>query len=138
MGDRASIIETVTRYATALDAHDLAGLDSVFTEDVVCELGGTPIRGREVLKKTLQRMLGGGGPSQHLLGNHVVRIEGDTARCVSQVRAFSAGAGEAAGRTYELFGEYRDELVRTDEGWRIVHRELTVRHEIGDRAVLSS
>ena len=59
------------------------------------------------------------------------------ARCVCQVRAFSAGIGASAGRSYELLGEYRDQLVRTADGWRIARRELRIHHEIGSRDVLS-
>ena len=65
-----------------------------------------------------------------------VAFDGDAARCVCRVHALSAGTGRAAGRSYELFGEYRDRLVRTPEGWRIACREMTIHHEIGSRDVL--
>lgn len=136
MDDRAAVIETVNRYATALDARDWALLDEVFTPDAVCDFGSGPLHGREALRDLIRRMLGGSGPSQHLLANHCVEVDGDSARCVCQVRAFSAGTGPAAGRSYELLGEYRDRLVRTPQGWRIAHREMKVHHEIGSRDVL--
>lgn len=138
MDDRAAVIDTVNRYATALDARDWALLDEVFTPDAVGDYGAGPLHGREALRELVRRMLGGSGPSQHLLANHRVELDGDAARCVCQVRAFSAGAGAAAGRSYELLGEYRDRLVRTPEGWRIAHREMSVHHEIGSRDVLRS
>lgn len=138
MDDRSAVIETVIRYATALDARDFSLLEEVFTADVTCDFGAGPVGGRDAVRGMLEEMLGGGGTSQHLLGNHVVEIEGDEARCVTQVRAFSAGAGSAAGQTYELFGEYRDELVRGPEGWRIARRKMKVRHEQGAREVLRS
>jgi 3-phenylpropionate/cinnamic acid dioxygenase small subunit len=138
MDDRTAIIDTVTRYATALDTRDWALLDEVFTPDAVGDFGAGLLTGRAAVRGLVVRMLGGSGPSQHLLANHRVELDGDVARCVCQVRAFSAGAGPAAGRSYELFGEYRDELVRTPEGWRIARREMTVHHEIGTRDVLGS
>lgn len=136
MDDRAAVIDTVNRYATALDSRDWALLDEVFTPDAVADFGAGPLAGREALRKLVRRMLGGSGPSQHLLANHRVDLDGDAARCVCQVRAFSAGAGPAAGRSYEIFGEYRDQLVRTPEGWRIARREMRIVHEIGGRDVL--
>jgi 3-phenylpropionate/cinnamic acid dioxygenase small subunit len=136
--DRTAVIDTVNRYAAALDSRDWALLDEVFTPDAVGDFGRGPLIGREALRDLLRRVLGGSGPSQHLLANHRVELGGDTARCVCQVRAFSAGAGQAAGRSYELFGEYRDQLVRTPEGWRIARREMTIRHEIGTRDVLGT
>jgi len=138
MDDRAAVVDSVNRYATALDSRDWALLDEVFVSDVVVDFGGRVVSGREAVRDLVRRMLGGSGPSQHLLANHRVELHGEAARCVSQVRAFSAGVGAAAGRSYELLGEYRDELVRTPDGWRIARREMTVRHEIGSRDVLRS
>lgn len=138
MDDRAAIIDTVNRYATALDSRDWALLDEVFTPDAVGDFGAGPLSGRETLRNLVRRTLAGGGPSQHLLANHCVALDGDTARCVCQVRAFSAGAGAAAGRSFELLGEYRDQLVRTPDGWRIARREMMIRHEIGSRDLIGS
>ena len=137
MDERTAIIDTVNRYATALDSRDWALLDQVFTPDAVGDFGAGVLSGREALRKLVKRMLGGSGPSQHLLANHRVQIQGDRADCVCQVRAFSAGVGPAAGRSYELLGEYRDQLVRTPDGWRIARREMRIHHEIGSRDVLT-
>ena len=43
---------------------------------------------------------------------------------------------ELADTTYEMMGEYRDELVRTRAGWRSRHRTLRLHAELGSRAVL--
>jgi hypothetical protein len=134
--DRTAVIDTVNRYATALDSRDWAMLDEVFTPDVLGDYGAGVLEGREAVRGMVRHMLGGTGASQHLLANHRVDVEGDTARCVCQVRAFSAGGGARAGQTYELLGEYRDRLVRTPAGWRIARREMSVHHEIGSRDVL--
>jgi 3-phenylpropionate/cinnamic acid dioxygenase small subunit len=136
--DRVAVIDTVNRYATALDTRDWSLLDEVFTIDAVGDYGAGELKGREALRGMIRRMLGGSGPSQHLLANHRVELDGDAARCVCQVRAFSAGTGPATGRSYELLGAYRDQLVRTPEGWRIARRELRLHHEIGTRDVLGS
>jgi hypothetical protein len=136
MDDRTAIIDTVNRYATALDSREWALLDEVFTPDAVADFGAGPLQGRESIRRLVRRMLGGSGPSQHLLTGHRVELDGDAARCVCRVRAFSAGVGPTAGRSHELFGEYRDRLVRTPDGWRIARREMTIHREIGTRDVL--
>jgi len=136
--DRTAVIDTVNRYATALDSRDWALLDDVFTPDAVCRFETGELAGREALRDLVRHTVGGGGPSQHLLGNHHVVVEGDAAHCVCQVRAFSAGTGSAVGRSYELLGEYRDQLVRTPDGWRIARREMRIHHEIGSRDVLGA
>jgi hypothetical protein len=134
--DRTAVIDTVNRYATALDTRDWALLDEVFTPDVLGDYGAGVLKGRDALRGMVRHMLGGTGPSQHLLANHRVDLEGDSARCICLVRAFSAGAGSTAGQSYELIGEYRDELVRTPEGWMIARRQMAVHHEIGSRDIL--
>jgi len=138
MDDRAAVIDTVNRYATALDSRDWDLLDEVFTPDAVGDFGAGPLTGRDALRDLVRRTVGRGGPSQHLLANHRVDLGSDTARCVCQVRAFSAGTGPSVGKSYELLGEYRDQLVRTPDGWRIARREMTIHHEIGSRDVLGS
>jgi 3-phenylpropionate/cinnamic acid dioxygenase small subunit len=138
MDDRTAVIDTVNRYATALDSRDWTLLDEVFTPDAVGDFGAGTLCGREALRELVRSTVGGGGPSQHLLANHRVELDGDAARCVCQVRAFQAGTGAASGRSYELFGEYRDRLVRTPDGWRIARREMTIHHEIGTRSVLGA
>ena len=134
MDDRVAILDTVTRYATALDSRDWDLLDRVFTPDVAADFGMGPRNGLETVRKTVIGALGGAGPTQHLLGNHRVEIDGDSARCVCLVRAYHGGERG----TYELFGEYRDRLVRTPAGWRIAERQLVVHHEVGSRDVLGS
>jgi len=136
--DRAAIIETVNRYATALDSRDWALLDEVFTPDAVADFGAGPLTGREALRDLVRRMLGRSGPSQHTLTDHRIDLGTDSARCVCQVRALSTGIGQATGRSYELLGEYRDQLVRSPDGWRIARREMMIHREIGSRDVLNS
>jgi hypothetical protein len=84
----------------------------------------------------IRRHLDACGPTQHLLGNFVVELAGDAARSTCSVRAFHAGVGAAAGRTYEVLAEYRDALERRPEGWRVARRTMRVSQEIGSREVL--
>ncbi len=135
LADRLDVIDVVNRYATALDARDWDLLDLVFAPDVKAEFGRT-CAGCEAVKELVRGMLGGCGPTQHLLANHRVEVAGDEASCISSVRAFHAGRGPVEGQTYELFGEYHDRLRRTGAGWRIASRRMVVLHELGTRAVL--
>jgi len=42
------------------------------------------------------------------------------------------GLGDYSDRLLTVWGEYRDQLVRTPAGWRIGYRELTTLHAQGD------
>jgi hypothetical protein len=52
---------------------------------------GARVEGPDRVIAQIRNMLGGCGPTQHLLGNHVVTVDGDHATSSCKVRAFSAG-----------------------------------------------
>ena len=134
--DTAEIMNTLARYATAMDQRDWALLDSVFTEDFVYDAGEWVTHSRAEYLGRLRPYLEGCGPTQHLLGNYQIAIDGDSARTEVYVRAFHVGTRELSSTTYEMFGVYRDEMRRTEAGWRSIHRTLRLQYELGSREVL--
>ena len=137
--DRAAIIAVLNRYADACDARDWGLFERVFTPQATGDYGpGHQRADRAAIIASIQSNLGGCGPTQHLLGNHDIDIEGDRATSACRIRAYHRGAGNAADLFYECFGRYDDELVRTTDGWRIAHRQMRVDIELGTRAVLKA
>jgi hypothetical protein len=134
--DRTAVIETLDRYAVALDTRDWELLDRVFTRDATADFGQARCKSREEIRKLVSRMLGGCGPTQHMLGVYRIEIAGDEATSTCAIRAHHAGRGAESQLEYECFGEYRDRLVRTPDGWRIRERAMRVTHETGTRAIL--
>ena len=134
--DRFAVIETLDRYAVALDTRDWSLLDRVFTPDAIGDYGEYRCASRDEIRGLVLRMLGGCGPTQHMLGVYRIEISGDEATSTCKIRAHHVGRGAEAQLEYECFGEYRDALVRTPEGWRIRHRAMRVTHETGTRAIL--
>jgi 3-phenylpropionate/cinnamic acid dioxygenase small subunit len=136
--DRNEIISVLDGYADALDARRWDDLRAVFADDVRVDFGEWTATSRDQAVAAIRGYLDACGPSQHLLGNYRIRIAGDAAESRVYVRAFHVGAGQAAGKTYEMGGEYRDELRRTRDGWRIVKRRGVVVFEQGSREVLGA
>jgi 3-phenylpropionate/cinnamic acid dioxygenase small subunit len=137
MDDERAIEQILIRYALACDRRDWQLMNDVFLPDVVANYGGEyRIQGRDKVVGMIRSLLDGCGPTQHLLGNFRIVVEGDTASCECYVRAAHAGRGEQASLTYEVWAEYRDTLRRTDEGWRISERKMVVFHQTGDRSIL--
>jgi len=134
--DQAAIFATLARYSTALDQRDWRLLEAVFTPDLVYDAGEWTTHSFSEYLERLRPYLEGCGPTQHLLGNYRVELDGDAARSAVYVRAFHVGLRELAQTTYEMFGEYRDVLARTEAGWRIGHRTLRLHLEQGSRDVL--
>ncbi|MNG00245.1 hypothetical protein D3C84_831740 [compost metagenome] len=75
--------------------------------------------------------------TQHLLSNVQVDIRGQRATASSYLQAIYVGTGVHAGELQTLWGEYRDELEKRPEGWRIVRRELRTLHNQGDVGLLA-
>ncbi len=136
--DRTAIVRVLDRYAEALDRRDWALLDEVFAPDVEFDFGEWRVDNRRDAVTTIRSYLDGCGPTQHLLGNYRIRIDGDQAESSVYVRAFHRGVGRTAEKTYEMGGEYQDWLRRTAGGWRSVRRKALVFFETGTREVLGS
>jgi hypothetical protein len=134
--DERDIVQIALRYCQALDTKDWGRLDDVFVADATADLGSPEqlvgieaIRGR--IRTALERL----DDSQHLVGNHEVSVEGDTAshRCYLQAQHIRTAA--IGGPNYLVAGRYEDRLARTAAGWRITHRTLVVMWTEGNLAV---
>ncbi|WP_310742114.1 nuclear transport factor 2 family protein [Microbispora sp. H13382] len=130
--DHALIVERLARLAAALDRRDWDAIAGIFTPDAT----GYRRKGRTEIVATIRAHLGGCGPSQHLLGNHRVEIDGDRARSLTYARVYHQGAGAYEGRFYECFGEYEDHWQRTSEGWMLASRVFGMTMSTGDFGVL--
>ena len=96
ISDRDAIVEVVNRYSYSLDERDWDSLDQVFTADAVGRYGGQALNGRAAIVASIRSFLDGCGPSQHLLGNHIVELDGDQAIARCKARVYHYGAGERA------------------------------------------
>lgn len=131
--EQADIQAVLNLYATALDRRDWPALDGVFTEDASARYEGVGhFDGRPAIVDLVSHVLGQCGPTQHLLGTYNIKVDGDTAKATCYLAATHAGIGEYEGKTQTVWGEYRDQLVKTPNGWRIAHRELAIIHGEGD------
>lgn len=131
--DREALIERLAEFAAAIDARDWETIETLFTPDAH---GYRVDGGPGPIIADMQAHLGGVGPTQHLLGNHRVRVDGDSARTLTYARIHHVGAGPMSGSFWECMGEYDDRWVRTERGWQICRRSLTIRISLGDFAVL--
>ncbi|NLT05724.1 MAG: nuclear transport factor 2 family protein [Solirubrobacterales bacterium] len=114
------------RYGLALDSHDWPLLRRCFTPDAVFDFGERRGVGEgiEAIVRTCHRALAGLDASQHLLGTCVVDLDGDAGTASTYVQAQHYLLTAKAGNTFTVGGRYVDRLARTDDGWRIAHRQL--------------
>ncbi len=134
--DRFEIMAVLDRYCEALDRRNWELMEQVFTPDVEFDFGDWKTSTRDEAVAAIRGFIDGCGRTQHLQGNYRIELDGDRARSRVYIRAFHVGAGKALGKTFEMAGEYRDELLRTPEGWRCQKRVGRSHFEQGPREVL--
>lgn len=138
ISDRLEIQDLLTRYSYAIDDRDFDVLDTVFTPDAeidYTESGGAKGRFPEI-KRWLADALGGPIPRyQHMIATTRLTLDGD--RATSRTILFNPLVYARPNGTEQVFFIglwYRDELVRTPEGWRISSRyeEMAYSHNVPD------
>ncbi|MFI9411267.1 nuclear transport factor 2 family protein [Nocardia gamkensis] len=110
----------VNTYAYALDERAWPQLDDVFADEAVARYAGPDgplLEGRPAIIEAIRSFLDDCGPTQHLLGNHLIELDHDMARSKCKARVAHYGAGDRSSLIpYECFGIYHDELRRTPQG----------------------
>lgn len=137
MSDRDDIIDVAIRYTWALDTRRFDDLDDVFTPDASATLHGVDCADRDAIVARIRGAVERFDRTQHLVGNHQVAVDGDTATHRCQLQGQHVKDDADGGDTFIIGGFYEDRLVRTDAGWRISHRLMEGTWTSGNRNILS-
>jgi hypothetical protein len=132
--DYEQIRAVLTLYAKLLDRREYAGLKRVFTPDATGNYhdAGT-YEGLPAITGLMNKALSQCARTQHLLGSMDIQVNGDEATASTYLQAIHVGKNPGyEGKLLTIWGEYRDKLVRTPDGWRIQYRELATIHAVGD------
>ncbi len=125
LSDRMEINDLLIRYASAIDSRDWDQLDTCFTPDAEVDYassGGIAGKYPEV-RAWLEKSLAMFHVTVHYISNSTISLEGDRASgrtLVINPMAFPKDEGDLDILTVGAY--YYDQLVRTDEGWRIASR----------------
>ena len=136
LADKLAIIELINGFGMSIDLRDWESFRSLFTEQVefdyssIGEIAGN-LRADDIVK-TASQDLGGFQATQHLITNHLVEIENDTATCKAHVRAMHFLPVEETESLLEMGGYYTAELVCINFNWKIKSWKFTVLWSRGD------
>jgi ketosteroid isomerase-like protein len=122
--DVLAIRDVVDRYCVGIDRRDWDLVRSCFTADCDADYGRSGRwHEREPFVAWLDEVHRDVGPTMHRLTNHQVHVEGDVATATSYLDALL----HVEHRGFDLLhviASYADELVRTDDGWKIASRRV--------------
>ena len=138
--DRLDVVETCTRMVWFADRREWAALAELLDDEVVLDYtslyGGEPSRAsREHLVDGWAADLSGYTATQHMVSNHLVTVEEDTARCTANFQATHVLPNKFGGSTWTIGGHYSYWLRRALEGWRITSVTMDVDWASGNQHI---
>jgi len=132
--DRSEIMDLICRYSHTVDARDLESFVSLFTEDCrwVAHLPKEPIvlesraKLRAHVATRLRYFSDKGIQTRHLQTNTLLtRIDEGHIQGVTYLTLLGQLKGESTPLLIST-GVYKDEFVKTEEGWKFAVREATI------------
>jgi ketosteroid isomerase-like protein len=125
--DRAAINDVLDDYAAGIDGRDFGLVASLFTDDAQLDYttSGGPTGDRDAVMHWLRETLPAVALTQHLLVNRRIRVDGDTATASTDLFNPLLFGSDDNMQVLLLGGRYDDELIRTQDGWRISRRVHT-------------
>jgi ketosteroid isomerase-like protein len=129
--DVVELNQLAYRYAAAVDACHVEGFVEVFTPEARLAVFGpgadepfSVATGHEELARIPGSMRARYTRTAHLMTNHLVRVDGDTAQGTVLCTARHLYANDAGGTDLVVVIRYVDRYERRDDQWLIADREI--------------
>lgn len=120
----------VTDYAYHRDQFNAEQFANLFTEDASLTVVNQTWNGRMEIKQRIEDLKTGSTIRHEMSTIRIVPVDADHATGVSYATIYAAPAGVNTVSGFALMGEYHDEFVRTDEGWKFSKRELISKYSL--------
>lgn len=123
--DHHEIRQLLATYCHGCDRGDEVEMASTYASDSWDDHGSRKMEGRRFSIETVEESLRTTNLVSHLLGQSLIRVDGDTAGAETYFVAtlLYPSKGEDTGETIgQLGGRYVDTLIRQAGQWRIKHR----------------
>jgi ketosteroid isomerase-like protein len=130
--DERDIERTLTRFARAMDDRDWAAMAEILADDAEGDLGTGRLRGSAAMIELIRGFLDNCGPTQHLLANVVVDVDGDTATSRAYVHDVHLSSDADPSTRFYTLGDYTDTWKRRSDGsWELTERIKANRAHVG-------
>lgn len=123
--------ELLNRYGFLIDGGKASRVAEIFTEDGIWESNSAVVRGAEAIDAwMLVREQQRERESRHIVTNVSIDVVDESTaygHCyVFEFRSDIAGSELRPEVEPAVIGDYRDDFVRTADGWRIAHRRVEI------------
>lgn len=120
--DRLDILQLCSRYNKTVDAGDVEGWLSVWTDDGVFETSFGTFKGREALRNFMKFYMSSSKGNRHVSVNPVVEGDGDAATLACDLLLVRTPGMPSLFAT----GTYTDALRKVNGTWRFQRRKLVL------------
>jgi len=138
LDDEREIYRNIVRFARAMDDREWAAIDALTDADMTADLGTGAVGSRSEMVAIIRSYLDDCGPTQHLVANVLIDVDGDTASSRAYVSDMHLGTGALEGQFFRTLGDYQDEWRRSPHGWRMTRRVKHNRGHLGNFTVMGS
>jgi ketosteroid isomerase-like protein len=130
--DEHDVTRALNLFARAMDDRDYAAMAAILAEDAHGDLGTGRLEGSTAIIETIRGFLDECGPTQHLLGNIIIDVTGDTAVSRSYVRDVHLNSTADPTTRFYTIGDYHDTWRRRPDGsWCLTERVKANRAYVG-------
>ena len=131
------IYRKLVRFAYAMDERQWGLLEEITTDEIEADVGVGPLKGREALVDVMRQFLDQCGTTQHLLGNVLIDVNGDSATSQAYVSDMHLGSQGKEDITFRTLGRYNDAWKKQDGQWRMCRRVKENRGNVGTLEVFN-
>ena len=136
--DERDIERTLKLFARAMDGRDWATMAEILADDAQGDFGTGRLHGSAAIIEMIRGFLDNCGPTQHLLGNVVIDVDGDAAISRAYIHDVHLPSGAHPSTRFYTLGEYRDTWHRRSDGsWCLTQRVKSNRGHVGSLDVFS-
>ncbi|MDM4141957.1 MULTISPECIES: nuclear transport factor 2 family protein [Mycobacterium] len=130
--DERDVQRALIRFARAMDDRDWAATAEILAEDAQGDLGTGRLQGRTAIIELIRQYLDRCGPTQHLLGNVIVDVTGDSAVSRAYIRDVHLNSTADPTKRFYTIGDYHDTWRRRPDGsWCLTERVKINRAHVG-------
>ncbi|WP_208301251.1 nuclear transport factor 2 family protein [Mycobacterium sp. DL440] len=137
--DERDIERALNLFARAMDDRDWATMAEILADDAEGDFGTGRLAGSTAIITMIRGFLDSCGPTQHLIGNIVIDVAGNTAASKAYIRDVHLNSAADPSTRFYTLGDYHDTWRRDGDGrWRITERIKANRAYVGPLEIFGS
>lgn len=137
--DERDIERALTLFTRAMDDRDWTAMAEIFADDAEGNFGTGRLYGSAAIIELIRGYLDNCGPTQHLLGNVVIDVDGDNAVSRAYIRDVHLRSDADSSARFYTLGDYKDTWLRQADGtWRLTERIKANRAHVGSLDIFRS